>query len=180
MAALVDRVMRATAHLLLALLLASSAARAGGPPLRVTQAKLDANLPGGDLRGKVVVKATADDSANGGSLETALLSGAVTLEVRDAGAFAVDAPLATCAPTAAGVRCTGPGRRLVVSRTTTPFVYRLSASLREVSTAETGSMRPVGPVRVTLARGTTDDIDTISDCSASGTTRLRCQDHGRA
>jgi arylsulfatase A-like enzyme len=127
-----------------------------------------------------MVKAIVNDGTVSGSLEIALLTNNVTIEVRDAGQFRAEVVLANCQRAGSGIRCSGSGIRARIKRTRISSQYRLRLTVRQLATSTTGAARPVAPVRLALiAPGISNRVDVISDCVPIGTLRLGCRDRDR-
>jgi cysteine-rich repeat protein len=131
-------------------------------------------------KGRLRVVGIVDDYATGGTLAASLLAGTVTFRVTDSGSFDVTIPLTGCSSSAGGhlIRCgSADGLRKAIFRRMRddPLSYFATIKQRHLSSAETGSARPIGPVSLVLEQdGGPQQQGTIDSCEPRGNLALIC------
>ncbi len=150
------------------------------PPTELTLSSLRLRYDNATVdNGKAKFKALLDDN-DSQTLEADLIAGNVSVQIIDNGQFNLTLPLTGCQLRAHGrIRCLSVDRRTRARFFPTkqgPFIYNVQVSAKSLSSTETGSVQPSGPVVVSINQsGGPSRVDLISDCSApAGKKYLSC------
>jgi hypothetical protein len=131
--------------------------------------------------GRVRVVGIVDDNPTGGMLEASLLAGIATFRVAGSGNFDVTTSLTGCSSSAGGrvIRCRstdGLTKAIFRRMKDDPLAYKATIKQRRLSSAETGTARPIGPVSVVLAQnGGPQQQGTVNSCQPRGALALICK-----
>ena len=154
------------------------------PNLAVRSANLRYSPSGDHDTGSLRIRAIADDSAMPGSFENALLHGAISIEVQDAGQFHTDPiVLTSCAARGQRVfRCKGENMRATIkSLRDDPNIFNINLIRRRLPATQTGFAQPVSPVTVLLHQSAVPPQDAaermglINVCRKRGTFSISCR-----
>ncbi len=149
-------------------------------PIVLNRAILKAHTGNGQPNGRVTAGAIVNDNDTSGTLEAALLANSVTVQVTDSADFDATRALTNCEAKRGLIRCRSLDRKtkaIFRFRPVGPYLYTMRLSLKGLTTIETGSAGPVGPVTVVLDQGLGTRSDVIGDlvaCTPRGSWKLAC------
>jgi cysteine-rich repeat protein len=126
--------------------------------------------------GSLRLTAIIDDTSSK-EFRTALLAGDVSLNVTDPGHFDASVSLSGCSARGDRVfRCRNDDTRATIKALRDdPNIYTLNVIRRRLSAAQTGTVRPLSPVTVTMQQDALERIGHIDNCRARGTFSLSCR-----
>ncbi len=150
--------------------------------LVLSRASLYVNARANRANGRATARSLVNDNDTGGTLETQLLAGTVTLRIQDAGTFTVTRTFSNCTKSRTRIRCQSADRKTNAAFASRPgpYIYQMRVRFSGLGSLETGGTRPTGPVTVTMDQGglaTRDDvIGNIVPCWSHWPTRLTCRE----
>ncbi len=149
--------------------------------LVLSRARLNVNTLDTRTDGRAFARSLVNDNDTGGTLETQLVAGAVTIRIHDGGVFDVTRTLSSCKKYRTRVSCQSVDRKVKVNFAYRPgpYIYRMRVRFGGLGSAETGYTQPTGPVTVVLDQGNTKRDDVIGNlvpCWSHRPTRLTCRE----
>lgn len=132
--------------------------------------------------GRANVVAVINDNDTMGTLESALLSDSVSVQVTDSGDFDAVRTLTNCVERREFIRCRSADRRTRATfffRPRGPFLYTMRLTMTGLPQTQTGAAAPQGPVAVVIDQAPATRGDVIGDrspCRLRGPRQLWCKD----
>jgi hypothetical protein len=131
--------------------------------------------------GRFRINGFVDDNPTGGTLPASLASNSTTVNVKDSAFFDATVTLTGCSTSGSGkvLRCISSDRLIKATFRRTkddPLSYKTSIKARRLSTSQTSSAQPVGPVTVVLEQNTgATEQGAINQCKQRGKFALICR-----